>query len=247
MIAIISDVHGNLEALTAVLDRIGHARTIYCAGDIVGYGPNPNECCRLLREHDVQCVRGNHDHVCATLEEGEPAGKEARKSFQWTHEQLTEENIEWLRSLPLQLDVDGMSMVHGAPGSRRENLHAYVLDYYYSDERYEALLEQVPGKRLVLGHTHITLSHGVNSRILNPGSVGQPRDGDWRASYATIEDIRYGFRFVPSLKASFSMTPDVVHFHRAEYDIEETARKIEEETDLPSRLVKMLRHGGLHV
>jgi len=99
----------------------------------------------------------------------------------------------------------------------------------------------------VLGHTHVALSHGVNTRILNPGSVGQPRDGDWRASYATVEDIRYGFRFLPSLKASFSMTPDVVRFHRVEYDLEETARKIEEETDLLSRLMKLLRHGGLHV
>ncbi|MHC4788564.1 MAG: metallophosphoesterase family protein, partial [Planctomycetota bacterium] len=196
MIALISDVHGNLEALQAVLDEIGDAETICCVGDVVGYGPNPNECCELLRQYSVQSVKGNHDNTCATLEDIEPCSSMARQSFHWTHEQLTPENKEWLRGLPLQLNLDGMSLVHGCPGTRQEMLNTYVLDYFYTHQHYTELLSKVPGRRLVLGHTHIPLSHGLNSRVVNPGSVGQPRDGDWRAAYATVEDIRYSFSLV---------------------------------------------------
>jgi diadenosine tetraphosphatase ApaH/serine/threonine PP2A family protein phosphatase len=126
-------------------------------------------------------------------------------------------------------------------------LNAYVLDYYYSDERYEELLRRVPGKRLVCGHTHIPLSHGFNAKVLNPGSVGQPRDGDWRASYVTVEDIRYEFRLVPTWRAGFNLMKDLVEFHRVEYDLGKTVAKIESEPGLPQRLTRFLQHGGLHI
>ncbi len=247
MIAIISDVHANLEALQAVLDEIEGADRIICCGDVVGYGPNPNECCELLRHYGVQAVKGNHDNTCATLEGIEPCSSLARQSFYWTHERLSDENVEWLRSLPLRLDVDGLSVVHGCPGTPQEMLNTYVLDYYYNDEHYEELLRRVPGLRLALGHTHIPLSHGFNSKVMNAGSVGQPRDGDWRPAYATIEDIRYSFSFVPRLQASFSMVKDRVVFRRTEYDPSKTAAKIQAEPDLPDRLGYILRNGGLLV
>ena len=96
-----------------------------------------------------------------------------------------------------------------------------------------------------MGHTHVPLSHGIASKVVNPGSVGQPRDGDWRACYATVEDIRYSFSFMPSLKASFNVFRDRVLWHRVEYDVEATARKIEQEPGLPDRLAFILRNGGL--
>ena len=247
MIALISDVHGNLEALEAVLGEIGDADAIYCAGDVVGYGPSPNECCELLRQHNVRCVKGNHDHTCVTLEDIEPCNSMARQSFYWTHRKLSDQNKDWLRDLPLQLDADGMSMVHGCPGTPHDMLNTYVLDYYYSDRHYDELLEKVPGERLVLGHTHVPLSHGLNSKVVNPGSVGQPRDGDWRPSYATVSDIRYRFSLVSDLRASFSLLKDRVLFHRVEYDREATAAKIERESGLSDRLAHVLREGGLHV
>jgi putative phosphoesterase len=247
MIALISDVHGNLEALQAVLDEVGGADTIFCCGDVVGYGPNPNECCELLRQHGVRTVKGNHDNTCATLEDIEPCSSMARASFYWTHERLSERNVEWLRSIPLRLDVDGMSLVHGCPGTPYEMLNTYVLDYFYSDRQYDELLRRVPGHRLVLGHTHIPLSHGFNSKVVNPGALGQPRDGDWRACYAVVEDIRYSFSFVPNPRASFSMVRDRVEFRRVEYDREATAAKVEREPGLPDKLAYILRRGGLRI
>ncbi|KPK63063.1 MAG: hypothetical protein AMK73_05455, partial [Planctomycetes bacterium SM23_32] len=241
MIALISDVHGNLEALQAVLDEAGGADAVYCCGDVVGYGPNPNECCQLLRQCGVQTVKGNHDNTCAMMEDMEPCSSMARQSFHWTHERLTAENIEWLLSLPLRMDVDGMSLVHGCPGTPYEMLNTYVLDYFYSDKQYEELLGRVSGDRLVLGHTHIPLSHGLNSKVINPGSLGQPRDGNWRPSYAIVEDIRYSFSFVHNARASFSMLKDRVEFRRVEYDRERTAAKIEREPGLPDKLAHILR------
>ncbi|MHC4592415.1 MAG: metallophosphoesterase family protein [Planctomycetota bacterium] len=247
MIALISDVHGNLEALQAVLDDIGDADVICCVGDTVGYGPNPNECCELLRERSVQSVKGNHDNTCATLEDIEPCSSMARQSFHWTHEKLIDQNKEWLRNLPLQLNLDGMSLVHGCPGTPSDMLNTYVLDYFYSHEHYERLLRMVPGRRLVLGHTHIPLSHGLNSKVVNPGSVGQPRDGDWRPAYATVEDTRYSFPLVLDPRASFNMLKDRVVFRRVEYNRDVTACKIEDEPGLPDRLAHILRHGGLRM
>ncbi len=245
MIVLISDVHANLEALQAVLDDVSPADVLYCGGDIVGYGANPNECCELLRQRGVQSVRGNHDNTCATLEDIEPCNSMARASFHWTHERLTDENKDWLRSLPLELNVDGMSLVHGCPGTDHDKLNTYVLDHYYSDKHYNRLLGKVPGGRLVLGHTHLPLSHGAHSKVMNPGSVGQPRDGDWRPAYATIEDVRY--KFVTSIKGSFSMMKDRVTFRRVKYDVEAAAAKVEAESDLPDRLAHILRHGGLSI
>jgi predicted phosphodiesterase len=247
MIAIISDVHANLEALEAVLDHVSGADTICCVGDVVGYGPDPNECCELLRDRGVRAVQGNHDYTSATLNDVEPCSSMARKSFHWTHERLTGENREWLVSLPLQLDVDGMTLVHGCPGTPHEMRNTYVLDCYYSGKHYDRLVAKVRGRRLVLGHTHLPLCHGPSAKVVNPGSVGQPRDGDWRPSFCTVHDLRYSFSLVPSLKSSFSMLRDRVEFHRVEYDVEKTVAKVEAEEGLPDRLAHMLRRGGLKV
>jgi putative phosphoesterase len=247
MIAIISDVHANLEALGAVLDHVSGADLICCVGDIVGYGPNPNECCELLREHGVLAVQGNHDYTSATLDDIEPCSSMARKSFHWTYGRLTAENKEWLLSLPLQLDVDGMTLVHGCPGTTHDMRNTYVLDSYYSARHYDKLVAKVNGRRLVLGHTHLPLCHGSAAKVINPGSVGQPRDGDWRPSFCTVHDLRYSFSLVPSLKGSFSMMRDRVEFHRVEYDVEKTAAKVAAEDDLHPRLSYMLRRGGLKV
>ncbi len=245
MIAIISDVHANLAALQAVLESIGNGHTVYCCGDVVGYGPQPNECCELLRARHVHCVKGNHDHTCATLQDMEPCNPLAKASFLWTHEQLTDENREWLAELPMQLDADELSLVHGCPGTSTEMLNAYVLDSTYSNERFRELLRRVPGKRLALGHTHVPMNHGFNGKVINPGSVGQPRDGDWRASYLTIEDMRYKFSLVLDPRATFNMVSDKVAFHRVEYDCESTARRLRDVPELPPQLENIVLNGGL--
>jgi putative phosphoesterase len=247
MIAIISDVHGNLAALQAVLAEAGRVQTVYCAGDIVGYGPEPNECCELIRQIGAQCVRGNHDHICATLEGLGRANPLAMASFSWTNRRLTAANKEWLLSLPLQLSVNNVTMVHGAPGSPREMLNTYVLERYYDEAKFEQMLRSVPGKRLVLGHTHLPMAYGYNGRILNPGSVGQPRDGDWRPSFVTVQNMSYRVSLVLDPRASFSMLKDRVRFRRVEYDREATAAKIEREEGLPDTLAQIVRDGGLKI
>jgi putative phosphoesterase len=244
MIGIISDVHANLEALQAVFAGLERADSIYCVGDVVGYGPDPNECCELLRDRGVRCVRGNHDHICATLKDVGPCSSLARHSFRWTHERLTEANRQWLRGLPLCIEADGMTLVHGAPGTPRDMLNAYVFEQHYTKGSYRKLLDRVSGPRLVLGHTHLPMCYGTRARILNPGSVGQPRDGDWRAAYVTIERPVQP-RGLRGLLARALDGKDAVTFHRVEYDIATTAMKLVDEPGLPGRLVKVLRRGGM--
>lgn len=149
MIAILSDIHANLEALKAVLAAMGNPKAIYCAGDIVGYGPNPNECCELLRAHNVKSVMGNHDIVCANyglLETDDDRITErvrrlarmtrdemnsvARRCCEWTYNVLSEENRSYLRSLPLVLREGKITMLHGSPGSDYHKLNTYLEEKY---------------------------------------------------------------------------------------------------------------------
>ncbi|MCJ7605731.1 MAG: metallophosphatase family protein, partial [Dehalococcoidales bacterium] len=201
--AIIADIHGNLEALTAVLGEIekgGGADGYWCLGDIVGYGPDPGACIDLLRRYNPVCVAGNHDRAVIgklDLAYFNPFGATAAR---WTTEQLTAEQTASLERLPLSLEVGDFLFTHGSPA---DHLLEYVLSVSIAEKNFSYF-----GQRFCLvAHTHtpmafrmenglctpipltpgIGLMLGESRMIINPGSVGQPRDGDPRASYAVMD------------------------------------------------------------
>jgi putative phosphoesterase len=255
MLAVISDVHSNLEALLAVLAELVDAEAIYCAGDVVGYGPNPNECCDLLRRRGVKCVMGNHDFVCANLDRLDGSDRSfpeedrllcqemfrqknsaARAASAWTNRVLTPENKEFLRNLPLSIAENRIMVVHGKPGSKTDMLNEYVLPGYGA----QRLAELVEGHILVLGHSHIPMR---SAHVLNPGSVGQPRDRNWLASFATFNNVWYRFTYIKDEDMSFRFVSQAVNMRRVPYDINTTVRKIKEEPDLPDTLGDRLTVG----
>jgi diadenosine tetraphosphatase ApaH/serine/threonine PP2A family protein phosphatase len=220
--AIISDIHSNLEALERTLfeiDRIGVDK-IVCLGDIVGYGASPNECLDIVRERRLSSIIGNHDMVACGRGEPYNFNPIARDAALWTRNELTEENRDFLFSLPHQREIEDFLIVHGA-----------ISDpdlYIFSTS--EAFLEfslMIKAKICFFGHTHVKVyyvySHGrvegftddevelagENLYLVNPGSVGQPRDRDPRASFLIYEhDER------------------TIKFFRLEYDIMKAQEKI---------------------
>lgn len=184
MIALIADIHANLAALQAVLRRLDNlgVREIICLGDIAGYGPQINECCELLQQRSVVGVKGNHDHYLLT---GTSSGRSvtADMCIRYQASTITDQNLHWLGSFPLTLTSRGINIVHGG--------WADPLDQYLYSVNAK-MFEEVPGKRFASGHTHIPLLwEGEDKMYCNPGSVGQPRDGDPRASFALLETGRF--------------------------------------------------------
>ncbi len=233
LIALISDIHSNLEALKAVWKEIKRADAVLCMGDLVGYGASPNEVVEFVRKQMEKrtflCVRGNHDNAIAFGAEW-GFNPYARQAVRWHQRVMTIENLEFLRRLPVRqffTDDTGRSylLIHGSP---RAPLDEYVFPWY-SDEELRAILSYVRQDDLLLGHTHVPMLRVIDGRrIINPGGVGQPRDGDWRAAYAMIDT-----------EAEF---PDNVGFYRVEYEVEEAARKILE-AGLPRFLAERLYDG----
>jgi diadenosine tetraphosphatase ApaH/serine/threonine PP2A family protein phosphatase len=202
--AIIADVHGNLSALNAVLDECGElgADSYIFLGDAVGYGPNPKQCIEKLAElPNASYVRGNHDHGISIGVFSDGMNGVARQCAEWTYEQLSETDRQWLMSLPVDVKEPGWLAVHGAPKDPRRFI-AYVYELTYQDN-----LQHMVDANLRLcfyGHTHVQTVYERNNDgvcrdlkapelvkvsgsqilLLNPGSVGQPRDGDTRAGFA---------------------------------------------------------------
>ncbi len=209
MIAMISDIHANLEALVAVLDDIRKhgIKKIYCCGDIVGYGANPNECIELVRANKIESVLGNHDYGivginknCLNLGEKALYGDKVVDVLDWTKEKLTKENYSHLSALKCTLNVGDVLLVHGSP---RDPLFTYV------DFPQPSLIPE-DIRVLVMGHTHVPFIKYFNEKLaINPGSVGQPRDSDKRASYCIFKG-------------------DDAEIIRVEYDIDGAAKKIKE-------------------
>lgn len=206
MKAIISDIHGNYIALQAVLKSIDEqgADEIYCLGDIVGYYSQVNECCEELRKRNVKCILGNHDWymVCGIQCE---RSKSVNDCLAYQKKALTEENLVWLRSLPITIIRDDFFMVHGG---WKNPIDEYLNP---SEEYFKSFSDGI----FFSGHTHKAIVQQVREGILycNPGSVGQPRDGDNRASYALFDRgrcnifrIPYDYKIVGELmeKAGFS-------------------------------------------
>ncbi|MBL7200351.1 MAG: metallophosphoesterase family protein [Anaerolineae bacterium] len=239
---ILSDIHGNLQALEAVLADAPPDAPLWCLGDIVGYGPNPNECIERLRSLDVECIVGNHDWAVMNKVDVQDFNPDAQLSVRWTQDQLSPESTEYLESLPVRLENGPFTLVHGSP---REPIWEYIL--YPPTARLNFAHFDTP--YCFVGHTHVPVLFRLHHRsdkavceaeqllegdprllgdgrlIVNPGSVGQPRDGDARASYAILD----------AEEAS-------IEYRRVAYDITQVQRLMEE-ADLPRRNIMRLSYG----
>jgi predicted phosphodiesterase len=244
--ALISDVHGNLPALEAVLadiDARGDAQAIYHLGDLVGYAPWPNEVVALIRGRGIAGIAGNYDSTVATDYEhcgckaDSPRGEElAHRSYDWTREHIAPETKRFLGALPFRMDLrprgghksrPQLVLVHGAPT---------LNTLYWTEDRPDSFASKMAktagareGDLIAFGHTHKPwhgLVEGVH--LLNTGSVGKPKDGDWRAGYALVE-IDEGV--------------DAVGFVRVEYDLERAVEGVLQ-SELPDEFADLLRTGG---
>ena len=216
-VGVISDIHSNVVALEAVLSDMPDVEELVCAGDVVGYGPWPAEAVQAMRSREVPTVMGNHDRKVAT---GTNFGANRMAQTGVTHarRELTNDQVEWLASLPDERSLfeDRLKVVHGHPADPDR--------YTYPEEFGAHLLEDE--SVLVMGHTHIQhVESTPEGLVLNPGSVGQPRDRDPRAAYAVVDLERE------------TATP-----HRVEYDIERVATAVTE-AGLPPETGSRLRDG----
>lgn len=199
--AIISDLHANMEALEAVLARIEQIGVdqIVCLGDVVGYNACPNECVDLISQQGIPTICGNHDAVACGLDEPWGFNPVALAAALWTREALTDENAEWLKTLPDTLEFEAFLAAHGAPSDRDIYLFTWE-DVLPHLQRIEEMGHSV----CFFGHTHnpgIFARDGVFTAdedpgfhidegkcfLINPGSVGQPRDGDPRAAFGLLD------------------------------------------------------------
>ncbi len=225
-IAILSDVHSNLEALTRVVSRLRFLRTdkVICLGDVVGYGASPAECCRLVRETAEVTLLGNHDAAVSGRMDYRFYYEAARRALDWTLEQLDGEELNWLRGLPYAHRIGEAGFCHGSPLDPPDYAYVFALE-----QARELLphLDWLPGVTFI-GHSHLCKAFAIGAPdlvedvsaphlklraerkyVISVGSVGQPRDGDNRACFVVFDtDTR------------------LVSWHRVTYDVDAAAKKI---------------------
>jgi len=180
-IGLISDIHGNYEALKAVLGELDamHISEIYCLGDVVGYYPQINECCDALKSRQIPTIMGNHDWYMAS---GGMClrSKSVNDCINYLRKIITVENLNWLSTFPVQRKVYNIHMVHGGWSDPIDEYLLKPSDEYFS---------KIEGEVFFSGHTHIQLLQKFDKKIYcNPGSVGQPRDGDPKAAFSVYND-----------------------------------------------------------
>ncbi|MCL6566134.1 MAG: metallophosphatase family protein [Acidobacteriia bacterium] len=242
---VLSDIHANGTALDAVLEAAA-ARwdRAVCLGDLVGYGPDPNEVIERIRTLGATAIRGNHDKAGCGLDEAEDFNDIARQAVMWTRQQLHPENRDYLRKLPAgPLEVDGVVLVHGSLHDEDEYVFAPaqalpgLLDAptpvcFFGHTHFQSGFSFRDGKLEVL-HLHpastvqftaLRIEPGTRY-LLNPGSVGQPRDGDPRAAFAIADLVHH-----------------VVEFWRVPYDVRAVQQRMRR-AGLPEPLVLRLSHG----
>ena len=241
---VISDIHANLTALETVLADAGQLGQdydfVWCLGDLVGYGPDPNECIDLIRSLPHLCIAGNHDWAALGRLDIRTFNADARKAVGWTRETLTDENLAFLEALPITFVLGDFTLAHGSP---REPVWEYILDPLIAALNFSYY--QTP--YCLVGHTHTPVIFRMASergecdaiapeynmrvrlngsrQIINPGSVGQPRDSDPRASYAIldVDSMTWEYRRIP-------------------YDFRLVQQRMER-SDMPERLINRLEHG----
>ena len=237
-VLVFSDIHSNLTAFEAVLAAAGNVDAYWCLGDLVGYGPDPNECIALVRElPNLLCVRGNHDAATLGEVDQNTFNHEASLAITWTKRNLNAESQEFLLGLPERVVKDDITFVHGSP---RNPVWDYIMDYMTAVRMFEFYDTRI----CMVGHTHVPAiwresetqpTRGLildyqktkilTKTILNPGSVGQPRDHDPRASFAI-----------------YDTNESVWELRRIAYDIEAVQARIKK-SDLPWRHALRLAEG----
>lgn len=240
-IAVISDIHSNLVAFETVLKAAGQVDQLWCLGDIVGYGPRPNECVALLAATKHLAVAGNHDYAAVGKIDVDDFNAFAALAVQWTTESLTPDSQAYLSALPTVQASGEFTLAHGSP---RAPLWEYLLNVTGASQSFE----HFEGPFCLVGHTHVPMVFARSPEgeilaaragdgnemplarpgwrfILNPGSVGQPRDDDPRASFLLIDTDRR-----------------TATWRRIAYDVAETQQQMRR-AKLPARLVERLAHG----
>ena len=236
---LLADIHSNLEALEAIFADCGSFDQIWCMGDVVGYGPDPVKVLEVLRSHDFRCVSGNHDAAVAGVLSVEEFNHAAAWAARWTTQQLGSEQLAFLRELPLTLEEGPFTLVHGS-------LRAALWEYLVSVEAAAASLALLNTSYCLVGHSHLPficreqmgsaprftefperepMLLGEERWVVNPGGVGQPRDGDSRSSYAI-----------------YNTEEGTIERRRVVYDISKTQRKMEL-AGHPESLIRRLELG----
>ena len=243
---ILSDIHSNLEAFEKCMEMAAEKYDqVLCLGDLVGYGPDPNAVIEGVRQAAHIIIRGNHDKACAGITDAQDFNRYARLATLWTREQLKIDNLSFLLRLPSgPVAVNGFQLVHGSPTDEDE--------YLFGRESALPALRNLSLQVVFFGHTHLqggfllTFKGGFGRvqgfeaedgcafalplqdgtrYLINPGSVGQPRDGDWRAAFAILDEER-----------------KQVEYYRASYDISKTQQKMQD-AGLPEPLIRRLSYG----
>jgi predicted phosphodiesterase len=240
-VAVISDIHGNRHAFEATLEAVAasDASELWCLGDLVGYGAEPDACVELAREHAAVCLAGNHDLAVTGEIALDEFSRGASLAAQWTREVIAPENLAFLRDLNPEGEENEVGLYHASP---RDPVWEYVLSTLLA----ELCLDRQPHRICLIGHSHVALSFGRQEGelasgeprrdgarldisdgewLLNPGSVGQPRDGDPRASWLLLD--------LDGMAASF---------HRSDYDVAGAAAAIRA-ARLPDSLAERLEYG----
>ena len=242
-VAVITDIHSNLPALEAVLAEIGGAGVdeVWCLGDVVGYGAQPDECTAAVRDSCDVCLVGNHDLAVLGELDISSFSAAAAEAATWTRDRIAESSAEFLRGLSAQGEREEVGLFHASP---RDPVWEYVL----SVEQAEECMDLQPQRVALIGHSHVALffaeaeDEGGRTRaaqagdgatqdvaernwLINPGSVGQPRDGDPRAAWLELDTSQW-----------------TVRFHRVTYDIDRAAEPIVS-AGLPQHLAERLYLG----
>ncbi len=240
-IVIVSDIHSNIVAIETVLAAAGSFDALWCLGDTIGYGPSPNECVAKMRQHARVAISGNHDLACLGKVDLSDFNLDARKANLWNGRQLNQENRSWLEKMePLRRIDDHFTIVHASP---REPVWEYLLTPSQAMANFPLFDTRV----CFIGHSHVQLGFRLSPGghcerflpvsgqvlhledaeryILNPGSVGQPRDQDPRSAYAVLDT-----------------DAGTVRFNRVEYDVIKTQLQMRY-VDLPGALIRRLELG----
>jgi predicted phosphodiesterase len=235
--AVFADVHSNLHALEAVLKDIESrgAGRVYCLGDLVGYGPRPNEVIEMIKAKGIPAVMGNYDDaignarfICGCDYKDEQSLRLGEKSIAWTRDNTSEESKAWLRGLPAEIrdTISGKRLlfVHGSPKALNEYIYESTPEEYFN-----RLLVEGDADVLLCGHTHLPFVKKTDAGyVINAGSAGKPKHGNPRAVYITIE-------FVNDL-----LQADIIE---VPYNYEATAGEIER-AGLPPEFAAIIRTGG---
>lgn len=239
-VLVISDIHANFTALETVINEAGNVDAVWCLGDLVGYGPDPNECVDTIRQlPNLTCIVGNHDAAALKQIDIDTFNPEARSALVWTRDTLSSVNKEFLANLIDLVVWENVTLTHGSP---RQPIWEYILDVRTATQNFNFFSTSL----CLIGHTHLPAIYSYSDlhsfaslslpepnqkislpkrAIVNPGSVGQPRDRDPRAAYAIYDS-----------------TTNLWEYHRVIYDIQAVQERMKK-VGLPEKHIQRLSAG----